>query len=166
MHVCIKGDKMCLRKQRIATAIVVVITIFLLCLCCYACYPQYIMSIGSIVRSNPTDRGYINRTGSYKYKAHTNATIRAQQCIHCDNVNPRNVCTGCTACDTCKIEDKCGSCQQFEQQTCLDEIQKKCILCSKKPCGCPTKTGKHAIIEPGVARNGIYSSCASNMIYI
>jgi hypothetical protein len=87
-------------------------------------------------------------------------------CSKCNNGAPKRRCNNCGSCEECDIERKCGHCQSFESQQSPYEKQRPCILCGAKPCKCLTKTGRRVIKEPGVARDGIYSSCMSNMIYM
>lgn len=91
---------------------------------------------------------------------------RRHGCAKCGCGNPRKVCDHCRACAECKIEDKCGSCQDFEGQVSLEDKKRPCPGCGKKTCQCPRSNGKPVIKEPGAARGGVYSSCLANMVYI
>jgi len=149
-------------KQRIVCAMIIIFVICVLFGSGCLCFNKYSGPESSIRWINP--RNWERRAPI----AHIDNTQSeySERCKKCGVDNPHNMCDDCDSCDTCKIEDKCGSCQKFELQTSLSENQKPCVLCNKKPCKCCTKTGKSIIKEPGVSRNGIYSSGLSNMVYI
>ncbi len=79
------------------------------------------------------------------------------RCRKCGYKMSGNPCDNCGACPQCRAEDKCGVCQKFERQISLSERSRPCAACGKKPCQCPTATGKKVEKEPGVARNGVFA---------
>lgn len=87
-------------------------------------------------------------------------------CGRCGIHMPKNKCSKCGACDSCNIDFKCGHCQGSDTQTSLHERQNVCPLCEHKPCNCKSTTGMPVLKEPTVARNGVYSSCLTNMVYL
>jgi hypothetical protein len=158
------GDEKNQNNQRVISALIVVFVICILFGSGCVCFDKYFKSEESSIRwVNPSNWNLRRRSSKRQM---TTMSEHSDHCIKCRVDSPNNTCGDCDACDNCKIEDKCGSCQKFERQTSLRENQKPCVLCNKKPCKCRTMTGKRAVTEPGVSRDGIYSSGMSNMVYI
>lgn len=76
-------------------------------------------------------------------------------CQKCNTPNVR-ACSRCGGCPNCRAEDKCGNCQNFQRQIAFDERSKKCSACGRKPCQCPSATGRPVEKEPGLVR-GVFS---------